>query len=142
MPESYVRLGASQAASAGLRLSRIAPSPIGAMDRLKRFGERLKEARRAKGLTQVGLAHALNSDPTHISRWERGKIQPSHESLEALANALERAPSWLLDYDDSSVDEPTAGRELTIDAIEQEWRDDGVFPEAIRLWRTRIAFRG
>ncbi len=54
----------------------------------KAFGEVLKEARTAKGMSQDALAMASELDRTYISLLERGLRQPSISSLFSLAAAL------------------------------------------------------
>lgn len=49
----------------------------------------IRAARKAKGLTQTELAKKVGCKQVEISRWESGKIQPTIESLKAIANALD-----------------------------------------------------
>ena len=55
---------------------------------MERFGERLKELRKAAGLTQTGLADALLLHPQTVSKWERGFSEPDISQLGDLADAL------------------------------------------------------
>ena len=52
---------------------------------MERFGERLKELRKAAGLTQTGLADALLLHPQTVSKWERGFSEPDISQLGDLA---------------------------------------------------------
>ena len=52
------------------------------------FGERLKELRKAAGITQTGLAETLNVHPQTVSKWERGLSEPDISQLGELAAAL------------------------------------------------------
>ena len=45
------------------------------------FGRRLRAARKAAGAKQGELAKALDVDPKHISRLERGKVKPSFDLI-------------------------------------------------------------
>ncbi len=45
------------------------------------FGERLKDLRAEKGLTQVALASELNIDKSTIAKYETDKIEPSISML-------------------------------------------------------------
>jgi transcriptional regulator with XRE-family HTH domain len=45
------------------------------------FGKRLRAARKAAGVKQGVLAKALDVDPKHISRLERGKVKPSFDLI-------------------------------------------------------------
>ena len=55
---------------------------------MKKTGELIAEARRAKGLTQAQLAEQLHVNHTTISKWERGQGFPDVSLLEPLATAL------------------------------------------------------
>ena len=52
------------------------------------FGARLKELRKAKGLTQQALAEKANIDDKHLCRIENGKYFPSYTTLNNLLVAL------------------------------------------------------
>lgn len=54
----------------------------------KAFGEVLKEARTARGMSQDALAFASELDRTYISLLERGLRQPSLTTIFTLAAAL------------------------------------------------------
>lgn len=56
---------------------------------LLKFGNALKKARLAKGLSQEKLAEATNFDRTYISFLERGKRNPSLLCLASLCQVLE-----------------------------------------------------
>jgi len=62
----------------------------------KMLGKRLKKAREAKGLSQVGLAKALSVTSATINRYEQGIRQPDPGTLHALADELEVSVDWLL----------------------------------------------
>lgn len=51
------------------------------------MGEKLKEARKAKGITQEKLAAILGCSQTEISRWESGR-EPGARTLKRIAEAL------------------------------------------------------
>lgn len=52
-------------------------------------GERLAQARRQRGLTQVELAHRTGVPQPSISAIERGRANPTVETLQSLARGLE-----------------------------------------------------
>ncbi|MBA4541954.1 helix-turn-helix transcriptional regulator [Thermoactinomyces daqus] len=64
---------------------------------------RIREIRKAKGLTQHQLAFLFHEPlhPTVISRWERGVSSPSSENLFELARILEVKPDELFIETDS-----------------------------------------
>lgn len=52
------------------------------------IAERIKEKRKAAGLTQKELAEKLKVDQAHISKWERGENTPSIEKLVQISDIL------------------------------------------------------
>ena len=65
------------------RPRRSAPSDNGA-----EIGQRIREARRAKGLTQLDLATATGIRRPNVARLERGGNTPTIETLQRVAGAL------------------------------------------------------
>lgn len=56
---------------------------------LKRLGERAKELRLSKGLTQLEVADKFGSAESTISRLEKGKYNPTYMWLVKFCKALE-----------------------------------------------------
>lgn len=56
----------------------------------EKVGVLIKETRRLKGFSQKQLAEAIGSEQEHISKLENGKVNPSLDYLEKIANALGR----------------------------------------------------
>lgn len=52
------------------------------------LGARIKELRKARGLSQDQLSESIGIDPKHLSRIEVGKSYPYMETLESIANSL------------------------------------------------------
>ena len=63
---------------------------------LKAVGQRIKEAREAKGLTQEDLAAIVDLSPTHVSVIERGLKVAKLDTFVAIANALDVSADMLL----------------------------------------------
>lgn len=63
---------------------------------LTQFGEKLREARVLKGLSQEALALSLEFDRTYISMLERGKRNPSLFTICRIADFLEVKTSDLV----------------------------------------------
>lgn len=63
---------------------------------LKAVGQRIKEAREAKGLTQEDLAAIVDLSPTHVSVIERGLKVAKLDIFVAIANALDVSADMLL----------------------------------------------
>jgi putative transcriptional regulator len=55
---------------------------------LKKLGERIREIRKEKGITQVQLAHSIGKDQQSIQRLEAGNINPSFYYLVEIAEGL------------------------------------------------------
>ena len=64
---------------------------------LVRFGGRVRELRRATGLSQEAFADRCGLDRTYISGIERGRRNVSLENLKVLAKALNVTLSRLLE---------------------------------------------
>ena len=60
------------------------------------FGDNLKAARLAKGMTLVQCANALGITNPALSQWEQGKREPKHSMLVALCRLLDTTPNDLL----------------------------------------------
>lgn len=63
------------------------------------FGKRLRALRKAAGVKQGHLAKALDVDPKHISRLERGKVKPSFELICQAGKFLRVSPGLLLELE-------------------------------------------
>jgi XRE family transcriptional regulator, regulator of sulfur utilization len=62
----------------------------GKMDKVfKKIGERIRELRNIKGLTQEELAHQASLHDRSLGRFERGEMNPSLESLVNITKALD-----------------------------------------------------
>jgi len=61
------------------------------------FGERMRAARAAAGLSQVALSEATQLDRAAISFLERAERSPDLSTLVRVAKALSRTPSQLLE---------------------------------------------
>ena len=55
------------------------------------IGEQIREARRAKGLTQGTLADAMNVSRQAVSHWETNRTMPDAETLIRLSRLLEHS---------------------------------------------------
>lgn len=83
----------------------------GCMDEMKKdantyagFGRKLREARKARALSQEDLAHLAGLDRTYISQCEAGKRNVTLRTLMSLAESLGIEPSELVDFrDDKDV---------------------------------------
>ena len=60
------------------------------------FGERIREARKAKGFTQKQLADKIGAKHNSISDWENKKNKPDPDTIEILCGVLSVTPNYLL----------------------------------------------
>ena len=65
---------------------------------IKRFGLRLKEIRKQKGISQEDLAFKAGFEFSQISRIERGVVNSSISHVVAIAKALKVSPKELFDF--------------------------------------------
>jgi transcriptional regulator with XRE-family HTH domain len=76
---------------------------------MKDFGQRLRQLRKERGLTQGDLARLAKIDIMQVSRYERGLGLPSLETAIALARVLETSTDLL--FLGKAADEPAAPEE-------------------------------
>ena len=62
------------------------------------IGRRIKEARQGKGLSQEALSEKIGMSAKYLSSIERGKENPTLDTLIKLADALEVETSELFNY--------------------------------------------
>ena len=60
------------------------------------FGEKIKAARKLKGLTQKHLAEKIDAKHNSVSDWENNKNKPDPDTIELLCGVLDIAPNYLL----------------------------------------------
>ena len=58
------------------------------MDTSKKIGDKIKEIRKKKKLTQVEVAQKAGIHFNYFARLERGEVNPSIQTIESIANAL------------------------------------------------------
>ena len=75
------------------------------IDDLTALGQRMREARKKKDLTQQKLADLRHVSITQITKIEKGKINPSYLILKALAKVLPISLDNLINPDVSPEDE-------------------------------------
>lgn len=63
----------------------------------EKFGQQVRQRRKARGLTQAQLAEATSMSEEWIRRIERGAGSPSLEAIDSLAAALGTTPSDLFE---------------------------------------------
>lgn len=63
---------------------------------MKSFGQRLKEARQNKGLTQKQLADLIKAKHNSVSNWENDQNRPDADTLGLICERLDVTPTHLL----------------------------------------------
>ena len=94
--------------------------------RWRELGSRIREVRKASGMTQKGLSSILAVSQHAVWCWETGKMQPRPEHLAALAQVLGVSTDWLLGksqameelLDEAEVSFRQAVAELSADDVE------------------------
>ncbi|MBL0273594.1 MAG: helix-turn-helix transcriptional regulator [Chitinophagaceae bacterium] len=65
---------------------------------IKKFGNRLRELRKAKGISQEALAGETGFELSQIGRIERGEINTSISHVASIAKALKVKPEELFQF--------------------------------------------
>ncbi len=79
------------------------------------FGRRLRSARRSSGWTQAELAEKADLSLDMIGQIERGQVNPSFKTIEALCDALEIDPASL--FSSTSGRKTRSGRDRIIQEL-------------------------
>jgi transcriptional regulator with XRE-family HTH domain len=77
------------------------------------LGDRIREARAAKGWKQRELASEVEVEPITVSRWERGATTPDLDVIRLVAEATGKPLSYFV------ADEQPAGTEDAVERLEQ-----------------------
>lgn len=64
------------------------------------FGQRIKELRQERGLTQIQLAELLFTTQSTIGKYEREELQPNIEVLKKLCKVFEVSSDYILGLSD------------------------------------------
>ncbi|MFT4211038.1 MAG: XRE family transcriptional regulator [Microbacterium sp.] len=99
-----------------------------------RLGARIRQLRKARGLTLVQLATATELSHPFLSQLERGLAQPSLGSLRRIALALETSPIELI----AAAEAPAAG---AMD-VEVQRAGTGAVPEGFAAGSARMLVHG
>lgn len=84
------------------------------------LAQRLRFARKARGLTQEDLAEKVQTTKGTISNYENNHSSPPNEMLSMLADALDVSTDWLL----GRIDDDGTLSEKTVDELLQAKIDD------------------
>ena len=67
------------------------------------FGEKLRQARKAAGMTQKDLAQAVDLKHNAVSNWEKGISSPDPETIRRLCEILRMPPNFFFESEESGV---------------------------------------
>ena len=88
------------------------------MDRyLKEVGDRIRQARTSKGMSQAQLAEIIDKTPPYVSNIEMGKQNMGIIVLYKIVTALDISADWVLAHD---TPEAVA---ITLDSVTKELED-------------------
>jgi transcriptional regulator with XRE-family HTH domain len=105
------------------------------MDRTRHFGNRLREARLSAGLSQSELEELSGIPKARLSRYENGHVEPSIQTLNRLARALNVSEASLLGDERAAMEEffnVLGERWVAIGSKEQARRLGVAFAEMVR----------
>lgn len=67
------------------------------------FGEKIRNARKQKKLTQKQLAELIGAAHNSVSDWENNKNKPDPDTIELICGTLDIAPNYLLGKAEDSI---------------------------------------
>ena len=105
------------------------------MDQGRHFGNRLREARLSAGLSQSELEELSGIPKARLSRYENGHVEPSIQTLNRLARALNVSEASLLGDERAAMEEffsVLGERGVTIGSKEQARKLGVAFAEMVR----------
>ena len=82
------------------------------------LGDKIREIRLAKKISQVELAKTLNVTKQSVSNWENENIQPSIEMLSKISDALSVTTDYLLSKEEKRVIDVTGLPESVIQNLQ------------------------
>ena len=74
------------------------------------IGDRLKNVRKKKGMTQEDVAHKAGIAVSQVGRIERGKLNPRVSTIFVIALAMDIEPKDLFDFEESLVKKKSEGK--------------------------------
>ena len=84
------------------------------------MGERIKQLRKEKGMTQTDLAHILNVTKGTVSTWETNSRVPGFETLNALSDLFERRLDYIMGRSDDATPTTQNEDDLALSQVEAD----------------------
>src|SRR5258708_9248279 len=72
------------------------------------LGERLRQAREGRGLSQAELSRRIGTGINQVTRYENGQAEPSSTLLKRLAHSLDVTSDYLLGLADTPAQPPSS----------------------------------
>lgn len=101
------------------------------------IGERIKELRKSKKMSQSELGKFIGVSQTTVTAWENGRAEPSSSYVAKLATFFNVSTDYLLGRDTKEDDLKTADKNVQLIAAHI---DDGTTPEEMNDILTYIDF--
>jgi len=79
----------------------ISEKSLNRIKRVRAMGDRIREARTKKGLSQKALAMQLGVSAGAVGQWEIGQTSPTLDMFELLCGVLEVTRDWLMTGEES-----------------------------------------
>ena len=104
---------------------------------MNNFGERLKNIRVEKGLTQDQLATSCNTSAGLIRHLEKSRRKPGYDMLVSLCNVLNISPEYLL-QDDLTL-EPSGDKAEVLQIVDRLTPNNlGLFKDVMKTWLSHL----
>ena len=100
---------------------------------LMKLGARIKEKRKAAGLTQRQVADYFGIKPPSVSEWESGSSAPDIAKLQALARLLKTSVSYIVSGKDDPQEQASASAALEYapDSVKAAANDTGITADEV-----------
>ena len=101
---------------------------------MNRFPERMKEALKAKGMTQKELADKLHVTQVTVGRYMLGKNEPNIETILRICYYLDEEPGYMLGYDVDELAKEEQDETKIKERQEKQRREDRLRKKANDFW--------
>jgi len=106
------------------------------------FGEKLRQARLTRNMSQQDLSKATNLSVRSLYAYETQNIVPHSNNIRKLAEALDVSMLWLLSSREESVDDRPSGAELFLQSVTEKYGARSAQEAKSILERTAAFFAG
>ena len=91
-------------------------------------GERIRDLRKSKGITQLDMAKLLSTTKQTISKYEKGIVTniPS-DRIEAMARLLDTTPEYILGWNDEETSDVEKNNDIIAEVVLKMRTDEDFF---------------